>query len=55
MNEMTRGVADLLTASGSTTITAVRMLKNLIPMMCWTVSTNLLHVYVLIARLIISN
>ena len=50
-----RGVADLLTARGSTSITAVGMLKKLSPLKCWSVSTNLFYMYILNARHIFSD
>ena len=53
--ELLRGVADLVTASGSTTITAVRIVKMLSPLKFCSLSTHLLHMYVLIAQHIISN
>jgi hypothetical protein len=49
-----RGVVDLLT-SGCTSITAVGMVKNVVRLKFWKVSKTLLHIYVLIFRIIISN
>ena len=51
----TRGVADLLTISGSTSITAVGMPKNVVPFKCWSVSRILLLIYVLIANRVFST